>query len=223
MEEFQLVKDSDHLFVTLAGERWLVDTGSPVSFGNIDHVTILGDDFRIARDYMGMKIEMITDLVRVPCAGLIGVDILNRYDVIFDLPGSRLVFSSQELKLAGETLLLEKFMGVPVINVNISGTSWRMAFDTGAQVSYYEDEKIRTFPPAGQFVDFFPGIGNFTVDAYQVRVQIGSKEYQLRCGSLPKMLGSMLNLMNVDGVLGNEICASAKIGYFPNRERFVIE
>jgi hypothetical protein len=222
MEDYQLVKEHSHLFLMLDGERWLLDTGSPVSFGNREKIAISGVDFQIPHGYMGMNIESVSNLINVSCRGLLGVDILNNFDVIFDLPCSRMTLSGGKLDLEGARIPLEFSMGVPVIDVKIHNTSWRMVFDSGAQVSYYEDERIRTFPPAGQFVDFFPGIGGFTVDAYHVRMQIGTTEYQLSCGSLPGLLGMALGLLNVDGVLGNEICSTNRIGYFPKREQLVI-
>lgn len=222
MEEYSLIKEHSHLFIMHEGERWLLDTGSPVSFGNREKLAVSGVEFQIPRSYMGLDINSVSSLIDLPCEGLLGVDFLNRFDAVFDLPGGRMAFSDGRLDLEGERVPLEFAMGVPVIDVKIHNTSWRMALDTGAQVSYYEDERISTFPPAGQFVDFFPGIGSFTVDTYLVKLQVGRSEYQQRCGSLPGLLGMAQGLLNVDGVLGNEIFSSAKVGYFPKREQLVI-
>lgn len=222
MEEIQLVREHAHLILTLDGERWLLDTGSPVSFGNRSELSFCGEVFPIPRAYMGMDMTTISDLIHLPCTGLLGVDILNRFDVVFDLPGNRMLMARDIPEFSGEKIPLELAMGAPVINVKIGQTAWRMAFDTGAQVSYFEDEAITKFPPAGRFVDFFPGIGSFTVDTYQVGLLVGTREYHLRCGSLPALLGMALSFLNVDGVLGNEICSTARIGYFPKRELLVI-
>ena len=82
--------------------------------------------------------------------GFFGMDILGRFDLLFDVPGGR--FCSLERTVGGHggsRVVLTEVMGIPILDVIIARTEHRMFFDTGAQVSYFEDDSIADFPAAG--------------------------------------------------------------------------
>ena len=47
-----------------------------------------------------------------------------------------------------------------------SGVERRMFFDTGAQISYLQDDVLDTFPSAGPVTDFYPGVGQFQTETH---------------------------------------------------------
>ena len=48
-------------------------------------------------------------------------------------------------------------------------------------------------------------------------------EFMLRCGSLPGLLGMTLGLASTVGIVGNEVCAGHKVGYFARRGILVFD
>jgi len=49
---------------------------------------------------------------------------------------------------------------IPIIPVTIAGEAFRLFFNTGAQVSYLQDDLLDTFPSAGVMQDFYPGFAS---------------------------------------------------------------
>jgi hypothetical protein len=95
------------------------------------------------------------------------------------------------------------------------GRTTGLFFDTGAQISYFQDESLSTYPSAGELTDFYPGFGQFQTDTYNVPIRIGSEQFTIRCGKLPGLLGMSLAMADVQGILGNQILLDRRVGYFP--------
>lgn len=207
----------------LAGGRWIVDTGSPASFGDIRAITLDTVAFPIARDYLGLTAQTLTSLTGVEVNGLLGTDVLNAFDLRFDLEGARLECSTAAIPIAGEELELDDFMGIPIVEVDITGEARRMFVDTGAQVSYFQDPCLEDFPEAGRLRDFFPGMGEFETQTHHLPVRIGSLEQTLRCGALPELLGLTLAMAGVDGIVGSALFTGRRVAYLPRRSRLVLE
>jgi hypothetical protein len=114
-------------------------------------------------------------------------------------------------------------MGIPIVTVWIRGTSCRMFFDTGAQISYLQNDEIRaSFPAIERVTDFYLGMGQFETDTHRVDIALGSLDLTIRCGRLPGILGAMLMMAGTEGVIGNEILMKRKSGYFPRRNLLVL-
>ncbi len=221
MEEFALCLQQGHLFVQLDGELWLLDTGSPTSLGITPAITLAGHPFALETSSFGITAAEISELVGVRCAGLLGVDVLHCFDCIFDLPRGRLVLSSTALNYEGDSVAGEKFLGIPIVTARVASQPFRMVFDTGAQISYFQDDSLFLFPPAGRAVDFYPTLGRFETDTYLVPLSLGGSFFTLRCGRLPEPLAGTLAMASAQGVIGNEILAGRTVAYFPRRRLLI--
>ena len=91
------------------------------------------------------------------CAGLLGADVLGRFDFVFDMPSGHVDLSKEHVDFGGHLVELETLMGVPIVTVRVGSRHLRMFLDTGAQISYLETEALSTFPTAGTISDFYPG------------------------------------------------------------------
>jgi hypothetical protein len=222
MHTFSLKFINSHLVITLDNHDWMLDTGAPNSFGDISAITIGDNTFAISEDYMGVNAVMVTELIGHTIAGIVGVDILNKFDVIFDIPQGQVIFSEEKLELDGNVLAIDLFMGIPLIQSVICDIPQRMFFDTGAQISYFQGDTLKNFPTAGIMKDFYPVFGEFTTETYLVDVALNHRFHTLRCGSLPDILGAMVQMGNSSGIIGNEIMLNRQIGYFPRRLEMVI-
>jgi len=139
------------------------------------------------------------------------------------LPNEEIEFSFNNLDLKGEEIKISTGpMGVIIIKPLINGREYKCVFDTGAYVSYFENLPLSSFPSEGIISDFFPTIGRFEVQTHRVNIKLGNLEYKLICGKLPPELGMMLGMLEIQGVIGNEILINHKVGYFPRRGKIVI-
>lgn len=211
-----------HLFVNLRGALWLIDTGAPASFGRTCGFTIAGESFQLAENCGFLDADTLSDFVGVSCAGLLGADILGRFDHIWDCAAGTLTISTGELMHRGRSIPLEGFMGIPILKVRIGDGEHRMFFDTGAQFSYFQSGSLESFPRVGRVTDFHPGLGRFQTELFEVPVSVGGLACPLRCGRLPDMLAMALLLAGTDGILGNAVIQDRTIGYFPRRNTLIL-
>ncbi|MCX8155216.1 MAG: hypothetical protein N3J91_01985 [Verrucomicrobiae bacterium] len=222
MHSYPLKHRNGHLFVEVEGELWLLDTGSPLSFGKNTTIALAGQPFNINSSFHGLAAAALLEAIGVPCAGLLGGDVLDKFDHLLEVESGRLTLSTDTLEHSGESIPLEPLMGVPVVKAQVRGNEFRMFFDTGAQLSYFQSPMLTQFPSLGSFTDFYPGIGNFSTETYEVPLSLGAVTTTLRCGVLPTLLGTALNLANVQGIIGIEMLLNRKVGYFPRQRRLVL-
>lgn len=215
--------DHGHLFLATNEGPWLLDTGAPTSFGAPGAINIGNKSFKFEKSYMGLDSESLSGHLGLNALGILGADILNQFDVVFDIPKNQIEFCDGECDLQGASLVLDEFMSIPIVEVEIDGQLERMFFDTGAQISYWQGDTLEAFPELAVKTDFFPGVGSFEVQTHKVNCRLAGCEYSIQFGSLPGILGMTLMMANVTGILGNEIMQKCKVGYFPLRSRLVLK
>lgn len=213
-----------HLFMELASGLWLLDTGAPTSFGKNKHVVIQGEHFAFDDSYHGLGIAGLVKHVGVECVGLLGADVLINFDILFDVKRGVAQVTKDEMEFDGMPVPLWEFMGLPLLMADIAGTDYRaFFFDTGAQISYFQDPVITTFPSAGRVTDFFPDSDDFEVDTYSVAMSLGGVPVTLRCGTLPDALADALTMAKAQGIIGNELLLDRRVGFFPRQRALVLE
>lgn len=211
-----------HLFVQIEDGLFLLDTGAPSSLASCAALTLAGRRFSLDGSYMGLTPETLSSFVGVQTAGLLGADILGEFDVMIDALSNSVTFSTDELHCDGEVVPLDAFMGIPIISAQVGTASYRMFFDTGAQISYLQDESLSTYPSAGRVTDFYPDVGQFQTETHTVSVRVGTSPFTVRCGRLPGLLGMTLMMAGTQGILGNQILHGRRVGYFPRRKILVL-
>lgn len=220
--QYPLELQRDHLLFRLPEGYWIVDTGSPQSFGEHRTVNLANKVFEVSPNLMGLDAKTLSGLSGICVQGLIGTDILNEFDILFDVPEGEVTFSDLPLNTEGKSFPIDFVMGVPTTNLEIQGRDVAVVFDTGATFSYWQDSALDSFPEKETRKDYFPGIGEFEVKTFHVPTTLGGLEFQLECGRLPEMLGLTLSLIGVDGILGNEFFREIKLGYLPRRKQIVL-
>lgn len=218
MYEYPLIFMNGHLFMEIEKQKWLIDTGAPNSFGLHPNLQLANQSFSISDNYMGLTAGKISQYVDAECDGLLGVDVLNEFDMIFDVANDSMIISTDELTVDGEALPLTEFMGIPIVAVKVGAQTYQMFFDTGAKLSYLQDSTIITYPKLDRLNDFYPGFGEFETDTYLVNFVMGSTDYHFQCGSLPELLGMTLLMSGTQGIIGNELFKEKTVGYFPRRD-----
>ena len=222
MQSLSLKFETGHLYLILDGVEWMFDTGSPTSFGAVEKLVLDGEAFTIPTSYMGMDAAQLSDFAGHPTVGLLGSDVINRFDIRMDIDSGEVVFSLDDPSVEGTAIPLKQFMGIPLLEVEIGGSTYRMFFDTGAQVSYFQHGSLQSFPAAGAISDFYPGYGQFDTETHMLDLEIGGQAMTLRCGGLPKMLAAGLVMGGAKGIVGNAILPGRVAGYFPRRGQLVL-
>lgn len=218
-----IVFRNNHVFVEIEGALWVFDTGADSSFGN-RATGLLGPKEDIPELYAGQfSAADISGFLRETVAGIIGADIINRYDHLLDLGSHRLTVSDGDLTSPGCAQPLEFFMGVPMLKSRIGGEQHNLFFDTGAQISYFQSEAPAGAPDAGPLEDFFPMIGTFNTSTRLISIGLNGLNHTLRCGQLPGMMGMALSMADVSGILGNEVMRERVTGYFPRRQQLILQ
>ncbi len=206
-----LVLDRGHIYATVDGAEWLVDTGAPVSLSARSSFRLCAHDRAVAASYLGLDASTLSGFVGRPVSGLLGMDVMATLDVAFDIADGTLTLSENPLPVADAVVALGDVMGVPVVQATIGGRSSAVFFDTGAQVTYLRDARALGAVPAGELRDFYPGLGEFVTETWHVDATVGAVTIQTRCGVLPDLLELTLQLAGVDGILGSDILASHRV------------
>lgn len=221
MSTYLLKHINSHLFMEIDHNDWLIDTGAPSSFGNVSCVTIAEKTFTVPNTYVNLTANSLSEHVGHESVGLIGVDVLNEFNVIFDVINNKIELTEEDIGLEGEILPFTDVMGIPIIGVNAAGSQRKMFFDTGAQISYLKVEVLKEYPSLGKTIDFYPGVGEFETETYEVETTFGAQDMILRYGSLPQMLEMTLLMAGTEGIIGNEIFEQRVVGYFPKQYQMV--
>jgi hypothetical protein len=206
-----------HPFVTLDNQRWLFDTGAPTSFGDVAHLTIGEHTAQVQPGYLGLTARMVAQHTGVDCAGLLGADLINRFDWVLDARAGSIAYTIDQLEHVGERHPMEDVLGIPLIDATIGGQECRVIFDTGAQYSYAPADVLDQHEVIGRHTDFLPGMGTFETDLRRLPVTIGAATFALECGQLPDMLALALMLTGATGIIGAALLQRATIGYAPRR------
>lgn len=212
-----------HLFIEIDGGDWLVDTGSPTSFGDGGAVALCGQPHHVATGYGPVTIDWVREMVGCKCAGLLGGDILNNYDFVFDLAGGSLLVTEEDLEATGVAVPLEGVMGVPIITVGVGSHSMRMALDTGAQHSYLQHPAIEEYPKGEIVEDFAIGEGTFQLQLHAVPIRLGGVELTLPMGTRIDGSVAAITAFGLHGVVGLDLFKGRVVTYCPRRSTVYIQ
>ncbi len=195
-----------HVIVHMNQYDYIVDTGSPISFGRGSIVVINGKNFAIKDTGLkGLSADSISSLSGLKVDGLIGMDILIKFDVRFTR--NEIIFSDTPIfhpDTAIKFPIIESMMGVPMIMMNIGGEDRRIFFDSGAKLSYLSEDLL-VGTPIGQMEDFYISISTYTTNVYKIDVIINGKVEPLTFGALPASLKMLLVVGQAKGVIGTEL------------------
>jgi hypothetical protein len=223
--EYGLSFEKGHLFAEIEGKKFVLDTGSPMSMAASPGLGFRGQELRLPGNVMGLTPAQLSEFIGTEVHGLLGTDVLNEGDLLFDFERGKLVVPDRPLPLVGEAIPFKPVMGVPLVEASVDGQAYGFFFDTGARISYFQDEDVLAKgSKIGTDEDFYPGFGCFETETYRLEVKLVSRAFSLVTGTLPTMLGLSLSMADADGILGNEVLQGLKsMAYMPGRSRIVME
>jgi hypothetical protein len=190
--------------------------------GNAEILMFAGGRYPLQSTFLGKAADELPGPIGVCIDVLIGVDILNRYDMLIDPVRQVLVLSDEELDVEGEALPIEQTMGVPIVTADVGGTRIKMFFDTGAKVTYVNEETAKAHPQVGTAQDFYVTVGSFQTAIHRISLMLGSLIIDLECGTLPQGLQLSMAAAGAEGIVGNAILERFMVAYIPRRKRIIL-
>ena len=219
MTPYTLMHQAGQLVLSTNLGSWIIGTGSQRSFSELPTLELDGVSLNMAPSFAGLSAATLSAFIGLTLTGLLGIDVLKRFDIEFDLPSSQIMLSSNPVACNGTVVPLQTYQGLPILDAVIGGQNARAFLETGAKLSYCQDASLVNYPATGAFEDFYPGIGLFQVDTYRVPVEIGGRNFEIRFGVPTTQVLSMMRMAGVTAILGNEIFQNDKIGFQPRQNR----
>ena len=220
-EQFLLEMCAGVPVVTADGLRAALVTGSPSSFGRTPF-RLLGDTYTLPSSLGAVSIESVERHLGTHLDVVLGTDILREYEWLLDVAGQRAVFSRGNLGLDGVSLRTPLANGVPSADVRVGGQSGRAYLDTGARLSYMDPGIVPAAHAVGRETDFFPLLGSFETDVYELEVEVAGFQFTGRFGVLPAALQPMLLRAGAQWVIGSAILGRAPLLFDLGHERVQI-
>lgn len=204
---------ADELCLLDEGNRKvIVDTGSPISFSDVNSIRFLNDRYSRSNHPL---LAMIQKYLSSQISGLIGMDILNQYDLsfIYDRSLGRWIVKPWQVNTSeGDRFDVEHYGGVPVVEAFVDGKRGKFFLDTGATISFIRKGWISHQPYIGEAEDFFPTLGIFSTDMYRCQLQFANREFSDSMGVMPEGLEVLIPDW-IDGIIGLNVLRDTKINF----------
>lgn len=229
MATYPLHLQGGHLFVEINQQRWLFDTGTAISFGSTPSLTVADRTFAVKPIMTGkpgkpiIGVPKLVQFLGVPCAGLLGMDIIGELDWALNAAKRTCVATTEAAPIREQSFALQAENGQLSIQAGVRDREYRLRLDTGFQLTFLEHPVIEGFPSAGKGRDFhvyFLG-GWFQTDSFHVPMKFGADfaADNLRTGRLPASLRKDILPAAYDGILGAEFFARHYLAFAPRRQR----
>lgn len=232
MAKYRLMVSEGHLITIIGNDNYIIDTGTTTSYscsGSKD-LSIGEYDFFLQQWPFPYSGEIISKLVHLPVAGLIGLDIMEKLGTVEISKQGGYVLFGESLTAEGDELpfILEGYRGLKVITTNlmVNGKRAKVILDTGARIDYLDTALLDTSEVVRHEKDFNPIIGKIEVDGYRSIYGIGDREFatiSYAATNVLKQYVSVLNISDLSGVIGlNAFLDSMKSIAFDFRNRKLV-
>jgi hypothetical protein len=175
---------------------YLVDTGSPfsVNYGS----SRLGNT--IEKIYPGL-LHDLSDKLKLSVTGIIGTDQLKQSRWHFDPTSSKLTRLSDDFDLSTyRAFPIEKYLGLPVVEVQLDDHIYRLIIDTCSTLNYLKESLLRG-PIESTKEDYHPMLGSFTTHGRRYRLSAFNQKSRVLMYDLPTAMEMALG-DEIQGILG---------------------
>ena len=211
MKQFQIQLYKGHPIINDGENRILIDTGAPSTIHSSNNLNFCSDNFVCSTNYMGLTVSIISDMLGTEIKTLLGADILSDYKILLDYQNQVIKFSKQEIKIDGTQVNISNFMGIPIIKMTVDNQELKFFLDTGAKLSYLSDSLTSNYESIGTDEDFYPGVGRFQTECFEIPTVFGNTEFVVKYGNLPTLLQMTLMLGGTDGIIGYDFFNNFKV------------
>jgi hypothetical protein len=211
MKTFQLQIFKGHPIIQDGENIILIDTGAPATIHVSNDLNFLSEDFSCTSNYMGLTASKLSEHLGMQVTTLLGTDVLSKFKILLDYQNLQVSFSKEEIPFEGAEIGISNFMGIPIIELEVNNQVLKFFLDTGAKLSYLSEDITSGYPSVGTEEDFYPGVGQFETECYEIPTSIGTNDFVVRYGNLPFMLQMTLMLGGTDGIIGFDFFNNFKV------------
>ena len=202
MKRFQIRLFKGHPIINDGENIILIDTGAPSTIHTLDSLNFCSESFGCSTNYMGLTVSKISEMLGTEITTLLGSDILSNFKILFDYKNEVVEFSKDEINFNGTEIGISNFMGIPIVEMSIDNQKLKLFLDTGAKLSYLSDSLTSNYESIGADEDFYPGIGKFQTECFEIVSSFGDNSFVVKYGTLPTLLQTTLMLGGTDGIIG---------------------
>ena len=202
MKRFQITLFKGHPIIKDGENIILIDTGAPSTIHASSNLTFYSENYNCSTNYMGLTVSKISEMLETEITTLLGADILSDYKILFDYKNEVVEFSKEEINFNGSEISMSNFMGIPIIEMSIDNQKHKFFLDTGAKLSYLSDSLTSNYESIGTDEDFYPGVGKFQTECFEITTSFGDNNFIVKYGNLPALLQMTLMLGGTDGIIG---------------------
>lgn len=213
MFKSSIIIEKNHCTFLCEKKVFLLDTGSLISFSSIK-CNFLNNELKINKN----MVDRINNGFKIKIDGLIGMDILSRYNLLLDYKNKELEITNKKINYDGIVLKLESIQGLTVVAGKISNKKVKLIFDTGAAAcSYLNPEITKNLKVSKTITEFHPYIGEFETNIKKVELELTSATDESKKISIMMYAGTLPDAMNyvydwgVDGIIGYDLLENKKV------------
>lgn len=198
-----ILKDGDNII--------LLDTGAASTIHSSDQLLFCSDSYTCSTNYMGLSANKLSEMIGTKITTLMGTDILSSYNLMLDYKNRIAQFDKDEIVFEGDELELNSFMGIPLIELNVDNQTLKFFLDTGAKLSYLSNDYTANYDSVGKQEDFYPGVGKFQTECFDIQTSSGNQSFNVRYGHLPTLMQETLMLGGTNGIIGSDFFNHFKV------------
>ena len=211
MKQFQIQLFKGHPIINDGENIILIDTGAPSTIHTLDTLNFCSESFGCSTNYLGLTVSKISNMLGTEITTLLGADILSDFKILLDYQNQVIEFSKQEIDINGTQADISNFMGIPIIKMTVANQELKFFLDTGAKLSYLSDSLTRNYESVGTDEDFYPGVGKFQTECFEIPTIFGDNVFVVKYGNLPTLLQMTLMLGGTDGIIGFDFFNNFKV------------
>ena len=211
MKRFQIRLFKGHPIINDGENIILIDTGAPSTIHTLDSLNFCSESFGCSTNYMGLTVSKISEMLGTEITTLLGADVLSNFKIHFDYKNEVIDFNTEAITIEGTEIDISNFMGIPIIELKIENQILKFFLDTGAKLSYLSDSITSNYESVGKDEDFYPGVGKFETDCFEIPTIFENFKFNVKYGNLPKLLQMTLMLGGTDGIIGFDFFNNFKV------------
>lgn len=217
-----ILTDDGYLLIPNDGRMLLVDTGAPQSFGH-GLRGVPGVPANPPESMMGLlTIDWLVEHVHHEFHGLIGAEVLRERTLVID-PRDRSVELRRSIIDAGTGVPVRDLMNVPIVDGEVAGVPVEIIFDTGAPLGFVPAGMVEGLEPVDRIAEFYPTMGPFETDVYELPLRIGDARQTLRFGVLPEAAAQLHSMAGLQVLVGLELLKRHRVSIGLRERRFFLE
>jgi len=219
--------ENGHILLELDGRDWIMDTGSPRTFGRGPVVLPWGSHAVPATipTYPHLDAAYLSRTIGIEVDGILGTDLMQAWNWQIDLEHDVVVAAREPFPEWGSLMKIAHLADYSVMEFEVAGQRQKMIWDTGAQVGYTSnlpaDARFE-----GRVRDFHPTIPTpFEVEVHQVTGALADQRLSTRLAPWPSELEDMRRALancDISGILGVDLAEHRVLSWNPRRGELML-